>query len=206
MNKTDPKIIWKNYNGRKKLFTYIPKSENSTIQYRNWDPFSSKLGAALFNGLEIFPFKSNSNIFYFGKISNSTFDHLSDIIFPDGMIYLQEDSSIEIKNLKNVVIIDNKKDNTLSNNYSKNLFDIIYSDNITDENLQNQIPIYEQYLKNSGFLIITLNKIANMNNTEFQDQINNIRINSNSSLLLIQEINLSNFFKNSIMIVLQKSE
>ena len=206
MNKNNSKIIWKNYNGKKKLFTVLPKSESNIIQHRNWDPFSSKLGAALFNGLEIFPFKSNSNIFYFGKISNSTFDHLSDIIFPDGMIYLQEDSSIEIKNLKNVVIIDNKKDNTLSNNYSKNLFDIIYSDNITDENLQNQIPVYEQYLKNSGFLIITLNKIANMNNTEFQDQINNIRINSNSSLLLIQEINLSNFFKNSIMIVLQKSE
>ena len=206
MNKNNSKIIWENYSGRKKLFTILPKSEGSVVQHRNWNPFSSKLGAALFNGLEIFPFKSNSNIFYFGKISNSTFDHLSDIIFPDGMIYLQEDSSIEIKNLKNVVIIDNKKDNTLSNNYSKNLFDIIYSDNITDENLQNQIPIYEQYLKNSGFLIITLNKIANMNNTEFQDQINNIRINSNSSLLLIQEINLSNFFKNSIMIVLQKSE
>jgi len=205
MNKNNSKIMWKNYNGRKKLFTIVPKSKGDIVQHRNWNPFSSKLGAALFNGLEIFPFKYNSKIFYFGKTSNSTLDHLLDIICPDGMIYLQEDSNIEIKNLKNVVIVDNKQDNTLSNNDSKNLFDVIYSDNITDENLQKQILNYEMYLKNLGFLIITLNKIGKMNDISFRDQINNIRINSNSSLTLIQEINLSNFFKDSMMIILQKN-
>ena len=44
-----------------------------------------------------------------------------------------------------------------------------------------------------------------MNDISFRDQINNIRINSNSSLTLIQEINLSNFFKDSMMIILQKN-
>ena len=206
MNKNNSKIIWENYSGRKKLFTILPKSEGSVVQHRNWNPFSSKLGAALFNGLEIFPFKYNSKIFYFGKISNSTLDHLLDIIYPDGMIYLQEDSNVDNKNLKNVVIVDNEKDNTLSNNDSKNLFDVIYSDNISDEYLQKQILNHEVYLKNLGFLIITLNKIGKINDTTFRDQINNIRMNSNSSLTLIQEINLASFFKNSMMIILQKIE
>ena len=71
--------------------------------------------------------------------------------------------------------------------------------------MQKQILNYEMYLKNLGFLIITLNKIGKMNDISFRDQINNIRINSNSSLTLIQEINLSNFFKDSMMIILQKN-
>ena len=50
MNKNNSKIIWENYSGRKKLFTILPKSEGSVVQHRNWNPFSSKLGAALFNG------------------------------------------------------------------------------------------------------------------------------------------------------------
>ena len=206
MNKNNSKIIWKNYNGKKKLFTVLPKSESNIIQHRNWDPFSSKLGAALFNGLEIFPFKYNSKIFYFGKISVSTLDHLLDIIQPDGMIYLQEGSNIDNKNLKNIVIVDNKKDDSSSCSDSKNLFDVIYSDNISGEDLQKQILNHEVYLKNLGFLIITLNKIEKINDRTFRDQINNIRMNFNSSLTLIQEINLASFFKNSMMIIIQKIE
>ena len=205
MNKNNSKIIWKDYNGKKKLFTIIPKPENQKNQYRNWNPFYSKLAAALFNGLEIFPFKPDSKIFYSDNSSNTTLNHLLDIIDSKGTIYLQKNNATKIKNLKNVVIVDNKQDNTLSNNDSKNLFDVIYSDNITDENLQKQILNYEMYLKNLGFLIITLNKIGKMNDISFRDQINNIIINSNSSLKLTQEINLSNFFKKSMMIIMQKN-
>ena len=68
MNKNNSKIIWKDYNGKKRLFTIISKPENQKNQYRNWNPFYSKLAAALFNGLEIFPFKPNSKILYFDNL------------------------------------------------------------------------------------------------------------------------------------------
>ena len=206
MSKNNSKIIWEKSDGRKKLFTVIPKSENQTNQYRNWNPFYSKLAAALFNGLEIFPFKSDSKIFYSDSSSTTTLNHLLDIVDSNGTIYLQKNNSAKIKNLKNVVIVDQEKIATLSSNGLKELFDVIYLDIITNENLRTQILNHEKTLKNSGFLIIILNKITKINDPSFRDQINNIIINSNSSLKLIQEINLANFFKKSMMIIMQKIE
>ena len=205
MGKNNSKIIWEKSGGRKKLFTVIPKSENQANQYRNWNPFYSKLAAALFNGLEIFPFKSDSKIFYSGSSSTTTLNHLLDIVDSKGIIYLQKNNSTKIKNLKNVVIVDQEKNGTLSSNGLKESFDVIYLDIITNENLRTQILNHEKTLKNSGFLIIILNKIIKINEPSFRDQINNIIINSNSSLKLIQEINLSNFFKKSMMIIMQKN-
>jgi len=204
MSKNNSEIIWKKSDGRKKLFTVIPKSENQINQYRNWNPFYSKLAAALFNGLEIFPFKFDSKIFYSDSSLTTTLNHLLDIIDSKGTIHLQKNNSAKIKNLKNVVIVDQEKNYTLSSNDPKESFDVIYLDIITNENLRTQILNHEKTLKNSGFLIIILNKITKINDPSFRDQINNIIINSNSSLKLIQEINLSNFFKKSMMIIMQK--
>ena len=205
MSKNNSKIIWEKSGGRKKLFTVIPKSENQANQYRNWNPSYSKLAAALFNGLEIFPFKSDSKIFYSDSSSTTTLNHLLDIVDSKGTIYLQKNNSAKIKNLKNVVVVDQEKIPTLSSNGLKESFDVIYLDIITNENLRTQILNHEKTLKNSGFLIIILNKIIKINEPSFRDQINNIIINSNSSLKLIQEINLANFFKKSIMIIMQKN-
>ena len=206
MNKNNSKIIWKDYNGKKKLFTIIPKPENQKNQYRNWNPFYSKLAAALFNGLEIFPFKPDSKIFYSDNSSNTTLNHLLDIIDSKGTIYLQKNNATKIKNLKNVVIISQGKNSTLFNHDRKETFDVIYLDTTISENLQTQILNHEMTLKNSGFLIIILNSISKINDPSFRNQINNIITNSSSSLQFIQEINLSDFFKNSMMIILQKTD
>ena len=206
MSKNNSKIIWEKSDGRKKLFTVIPKSENQTNQYRNWNPFYSKLAAALFNGLEIFPFKSDSKIFYSDSSSTTTLNHLLDIVDSKGTIYLQKNNSAKIKNLKNVVVVDQEKIPTLSSNGLKESFDVIYLDIITNENLRTQILNHEKTLKNSGFLIIILNSISKINDFSFRNQINDIITNSSSSLQLIQEINLSGFFKNCMMVILQKTE
>ena len=206
MSKNNSKIIWKKSDGRKKLFTVIPKSENQANQYRNWNPFYSKLAAALFNGLEIFPFKPNSKIFYSDNTSNTTLSHLLDIIDSKDVIYLLKNNSTKIKNLKNVVIIDEVKNNILHNHDQKDTFDIIYLDIMNNENLQTQILNHATTLKKLGFLIIILNSISKINDPLFRNQINGIIAKPSSSLKLIQEINLSNFFKNSMMIILQKIE
>ena len=206
MNKNNSKIIWKDYNGKKKLFTIIPKPENQKNQYRNWNPFYSKLAAALFNGLEIFPLKPDSKIFYSDNSSNTTLNHLLDIIDSKGMIYLQKNNAAKIKNLKNVVIIDQEKNSTLFNHDRKETFDVIYLDITISENLQTQILNHEMTLKNLGFLIIILNSIPKINDPSFRNQINDVITNSSSSFQFIQEINLSGFFKNCMMVILQKTE
>ena len=63
------------------------------IEYRLWDPFRSKLAAALMNGLEIFPFKNKSTVLYLGVSTGTTVSHISDIVGLDGMIFGVEHAS-----------------------------------------------------------------------------------------------------------------
>ena len=133
-------------------------------------------------------------------------NHLLDIIDSDGMIYLQKNDSTKIKNLKNVVIIDQEKNSTSGNHDRKETFDVIYLDITINENLQTQILNHEMTLKNLGFLIIILNNISEINDFSFRNQVNDTIINPSSSLQFIQEINLSGFFKNCMMVILQKTE
>ena len=52
---------------------------------------------------------------------------------------------------------------------------------------------------------ISRNSVSKSNVPYFINQINSITTNSSSSLQFIQEINLAGFFKNSMMIILQKT-
>ena len=148
MNKNNSKIIWKDYNGKKKLFTIIPKPENQKNQYRNWNPFYSKLSAALFNGLEVFPFRNNSKIFFLEESRTTTLTHIHDLV----------DSSSQI-------ISHKLNEKNLEINYAdKNgieSFDVMYFDSGTIKNPIAKIVDYQKLLKKFGFLIIVLNSLEN---------------------------------------------
>ncbi len=55
-------------------------------EYREWDPFRSKLAGAIKKQLKYFPFKKGSIVLYLGASTGTTISHLSDII-TDGEIY-----------------------------------------------------------------------------------------------------------------------
>ncbi len=59
-------------------------------EYREWDPFRSKLCGAMKKGLKTFPFKSGSKVLYLGASTGTTISHLSDILGDDGEIYSVE--------------------------------------------------------------------------------------------------------------------
>ena len=58
-------------------------------EYREWDPFRSKLCGAIRKGLANFPFSKNSKILYLGASTGTTISHLSDIL-EEGEIYAVE--------------------------------------------------------------------------------------------------------------------
>ena len=62
-------------------------------EYRLWDPFRSKLAAAIMKGLRHLPLKPGSKVLYLGAASGTTASHVSDIIGPDGYVYCVEFSA-----------------------------------------------------------------------------------------------------------------
>ncbi len=71
------------------------------IEYRYWDPFRSKLSAALLNGLHTLPLKKTSKVLYLGAASGTTPSHVSDIV-ENGKVYCIEFSPRAIRKLVNL--------------------------------------------------------------------------------------------------------
>jgi rRNA 2'-O-methyltransferase fibrillarin len=68
-----------------------PKSgEKSKIEYRIWNPFRSKMAAAILGGIERFPIEPGSKVLYLGAASGTTVSHVSDIVGPNGVVYAVE--------------------------------------------------------------------------------------------------------------------
>lgn len=73
------------------------------IEYRVWDPFRSKLAAAILKGLEIVPIMPRHKILYLGAASGTTASHVSDIVGEEGYVYCVEFASRSIRELVNNV-------------------------------------------------------------------------------------------------------
>ena len=72
--------------GRKVYNERLVKAEGK--EYRSWNPYRSKLAAAIKKGLKTFPFKDNV-VLYLGASTGTTVSHLSDIM-RKGEIYAVE--------------------------------------------------------------------------------------------------------------------
>jgi len=76
---------------------------NEGTEYRIWDPFRSKLAAAILKGLETVPIQPNHKVLYLGAASGTTASHVSDIVGQDGYVYCVEFAPRSIRELVNNV-------------------------------------------------------------------------------------------------------
>jgi fibrillarin-like rRNA methylase len=100
------------YKKNDKLFTRNPETckgvkvyneqliNEDGYEYRSWNPFRSKLAAALLKGLKI-DIPVDAQILYLGAATGTTVSHLSDII-TNGTLYAVESSPVATINLLNV--------------------------------------------------------------------------------------------------------
>lgn len=67
-------------------------------EFRSWNPYRSKLAAAILNGLTSINFSPKEKILYLGAATGTTVSHLSDIA-TDGVVYAVENSPLAVKKL-----------------------------------------------------------------------------------------------------------
>jgi fibrillarin-like pre-rRNA processing protein len=96
-------IFWIKIEGEKRLATINLVPGNQVYreklvkiddeEFRAWDPYRSKLGAAIMNGLQLLPIVRKSKILYLGVSTGTTASHVSDIVGPNGIVFCVEHSS-----------------------------------------------------------------------------------------------------------------
>jgi len=73
--------------------------KHKDIEYRVWDPFRSKLAAAIMKGLDTVPIVPSLKVLYLGAASGTTASHVSDIVGDKGHVYCVEFAARSIREL-----------------------------------------------------------------------------------------------------------
>lgn len=67
-----------------------------------WNPYRSKLGAAVVGGVDDIYIRPGSRVLYLGGASGTTVSHVSDIVGPTGIVYAVEFSPRSGRDLVNM--------------------------------------------------------------------------------------------------------
>ena len=72
------------------------------VEYRVWNAFRSKLGAAIVNGIQNIYMKPGSKVLYLGAANGTTISHVSDLVGEKGVVYGVEISERSGRDLINM--------------------------------------------------------------------------------------------------------
>lgn len=132
-------------------------------EFRLWDPFRSKLAAALTRGLE-FELLPNTRVLYLGASTGTTVSHISDIVGANGRIFAVESSSRVGRELinnvssrrKNVIpiISDARKPRAYFSIYDT--IDLVYCDIAQPDQTSIAMENCNVYLKRGGTLLLVV--------------------------------------------------
>ena len=132
-------------------------------EYREWDPYRSKIGAALMRGIEDLPIKSGSKVLYLGSASGTTASHISDIVGHNGKVFCID---IAPRVMRDLVFVAEKKTNMIpvladaSNPAEYELMveecDFVFEDVAMPNQTEILIKNCQKFLKKGGYAMIAV--------------------------------------------------
>ena len=224
MEEDKQEFFWIKSEGQKKLATENLVVGNQVykeklilkkgIEYRLWEPFRSKLAAAIMNGLEIFPFQNKSKVLYLGVSTGTTISHISDIVGPSGIIFGVEHASRVAREFldrvathrKNIIPIlqDARKPKEYFSVFGK--VDVVYVDIAQPDQTEIAIANCKLYLKKNGFLFLVI-KTRSIDVTKPPKQIIDEEINKmKNNFDILQTIDLHPYDKDHAIVIAQTKE
>ncbi|KAM9723421.1 rRNA 2'-O-methyltransferase fibrillarin [Menidia menidia] len=133
------------------------------IEYRAWNPFRSKLAAAILGGVDQIHIKPGAKVMYLGAASGTTVSHVSDIVGPDGLVYAVEFSHRSGRDLLNVAkkrtnIIPIIEDARHPHKYRMlvGMVDVIFADVAQPDQTRIVALNAHNFLKNGGHFVISI--------------------------------------------------
>jgi fibrillarin-like pre-rRNA processing protein len=167
-------VYWIEFDdGTKKLATvnFAPGSqvygeklvEIEGVEYRFWDPYRSKLAAAVLKGMKGMPIENGSKVLYLGAASGTTVSHVSDMIGQNGIAYCVEISS---RPLRDLLLVCSRRPNMVSiladaakpNEYCSLVeqVDVIYQDVAQVEQTEILLKNVKVFLRDGGHALFMI--------------------------------------------------
>lgn len=167
-------FFWIKSEGQRKLATenLVPGNQvykekliiKKGIEYRLWDPFRSKLAAAIMNELEDFPFENKTKVLYLGASTGTTVSHISDIVGPSGIVFAVEHASRVARDFldrvaayrSNIIPIlqDARRPKEYFSVFGK--VDVVYVDIAQPDQTEIAMNNCEMFLKKGGYFFLVI--------------------------------------------------
>lgn len=133
------------------------------LEYRVWNPFRSKLAAAILGNVDNIHISPGKKVLYIGASAGTTVSHVSDIVGPSGVVYAVEFAhrmGRELINMAksrtNVIPIIEDARHPLKYRMLMGMVDTIFAD-VAQPDQARIVALNAQYfLKNEGHVVISI--------------------------------------------------
>lgn len=179
------------------------------VEYRVWNPFRSKLAAAIVKDIDEIFIKPGIRVLYLGSASGTTVSHVSDIVGHGGMVYgvdfsakvMQQFIRNVVEKRKNVVPI--LADATRPETYSHlvGVVDVVYADVAQPEQAKLVASNCRLMLKQGGGVLVAV-KARSIDSVEDPEKVveKEVKMLNENGFEIVQRLNLEPYEKDHVMV------
>jgi len=181
-------------------------------EYRVWDPYRSKLAAAILKGLKTFPFRAGLKVLYLGAATGTTASHVSDIAGAQGRIFCVEFSERVMRELvsnvcafrANMIPIMADARHPEAYRWMVEKVDVVYCDIAQPEQAKVLADNAEYFLKPEGYGLIAL-KARSVDVTLKPEEVfeREVEVLKRRGFEILEEIGLEPYDKAHAMVVVK---
>lgn len=153
--------------GEKRISVETPSKEAGgaavKTEYRVWNPFRSKIAAAVLGGVDNIWIKPGSKVLYIGAAAGTSCSHVSDIVGKDGAVYAVEFSHRPGRDLlgvaklrTNIIPIVEDARHPLKYRMLVGMVDVIFADVAQPDQARIVALNAHHFLKNGGHAVIAV--------------------------------------------------
>ncbi|MDP2435564.1 MAG: fibrillarin-like rRNA/tRNA 2'-O-methyltransferase [archaeon] len=147
--------------GEKRISVETPDGEK--VEYRQWNPFRSKIAAAILGGVENIWIKPGAHVLYLGAASGTTVSHVSDVVGESGLVYAVEFSHrsgrdlVEMaKKRRNVIPIVEDARHPQKYRMLVGMVDVVFADVAQPDQARIVALNSHMFLKNGGHYVVSI--------------------------------------------------
>ncbi|XP_065869435.1 rRNA 2'-O-methyltransferase fibrillarin 1-like [Euphorbia lathyris] len=141
----------------------VQNEDGTKVEYRVWNPFRSKLAAAILGGVDHIWIKPGAKVLYLGAASGTTVSHVSDLVGPTGVVYAVEFSHRSGRDLvnmakkrTNVIPIIEDARHPAKYRMLVGMVDVIFSDVAQPDQARILALNASYFLKSGGHFVISI--------------------------------------------------
>jgi rRNA 2'-O-methyltransferase fibrillarin len=149
--------------GEKRISVDSPTPDAPKVEYRVWNPFRSKIAAAVLGGVDNIWIKPGSKVLYIGAAAGTSVSHVSDIVGPTGAVYAVEfshrpgrDLINMAKSRTNVIPIIEDARHPLKYRMLIGMVDTVFADVAQPDQARIVALNSHYFLKNGGHAVIAV--------------------------------------------------